>query len=589
MVSKPTVRRKMFFNVWKRSESDELTRWLAYRFAYKSGPWATQLVQLLDSNDLLALCNFSIDYSLSTDVLHFVNARQCLALFQKNSDLRLGVDKESVAWEAFAKSEIQCRSTNVRFRKYWSGSNTGYEEQLCFIRSKIANILGSAPSLVDLALGFGPGASSTVKIKTTARFKLNADPVCSREARSSLTDLWQTVPNYAFLHKGRARTGMGQLSFVPKNAKTDRSIMIEPLLNTFVQKGIGSFMKRKLFLAGCDLYDQSKNKDLARIGSKDGSLATIDLSSASDSMAYAIVLELLPSDWVTLLCNWRTGHVTYDNKHLDFELEKFSSMGNGFTFELESLIFYTCALCVAFELGIPPTMVSVYGDDIIVPSECYDSLKALLEFFGFTLNSEKSYSEGPFRESCGGDYLYGIDIRPFYVKDRWTDARIVGFLNFSYLGTSVLDDESREYLINKLSPDHILYGPPGYGDGFIISTHLNTAEFPVPSENPKKPTLHGYFVNSFIKNPKRHVNGLLFIGDDLNPLYQIQHFSPIPIREIFRMSRRRRYELVSAMERRALLSNTKVEPVRKWDPYIVRGDKGSKKVKIYILNKTELF
>jgi len=213
-----------------------------------------------------------------------------------------------------------------------------------------------------LALGFGPGASSTVKIKTTARFKLNADPVCSRDAMESVyTELWPTIPHYAYLHKGLCRVGMGHLAFVPKSAKTDRSIMIEPLLNTFVQKGIGSYLKGRLLKAGCNLYDQSINNSLARKGSKDGTLATVDLSSASDSIAYSVVLDLLPVDWMNFLTAWRTGHVVYDKKRIDFELEKFSSMGNGFTFELESLIFYTCALCVAVESGYSPNRLAFTG------------------------------------------------------------------------------------------------------------------------------------------------------------------------------------------------------------------------------------
>jgi len=577
MGDKPKIHSKMFFNEWKRGKSDGFTRWLAYLFAYKSGPWRNELIQLLSANDLLALCNFSIDYSMVTDISTLSNARQCIALFTKNSDISIDVDRESVAWEAFAKSEIQCRSVNSRFEEYSSGGNTGYEQQLLFIRSKIAEILGKAPELSELSLGFGPGASSTVKKNTSARYKLNAEPVCSREAGESINELWPTIPHYAYLHKGKYRVGMGHLSFVPKSAKTDRSIMIEPLLNTFVQKGIGSYMKRRLLLAGCNLYDQSINKSLALKGSKDGSLATIDLSSASDSIASLVVLSVLPVDWMNLLCNWRTGLIVYDKKRLKIELEKFSSMGNGFTFELESLIFYVLALCVVIESGSAPAVFSVYGDDIIVPTECYSPLKNLLEFFGFSLNMEKSFNTGKFRESCGGDYYEGTDIRPFYVKGRWTDARVVGLLNF-HLETGLLDASERDYIISHISPDHILYGPAGYGDGHIHGDH--------PRKPPANFNLSGYFFNSFSKVPKKNTSSLLFVGDDLYPLYNVMHSSPDPVAELFAPTGPgRAWVLCSPKRRRELLMNRAPLGSLEADPYVVRGDKGSKKSRIYVLNR----
>jgi len=57
----------------------------------------------------------------------------------------------------------------------------------------------------------------------------------------------------------------------------------------------------------------------------------------------------------------------------------------------------------------------VYGDDIIVPSESYDMVSWALECFGFQVNPEKSFSTGPFRESCGTDAFAGTNVRPIFV------------------------------------------------------------------------------------------------------------------------------------------------------------------------------
>jgi hypothetical protein len=94
-------------------------------------------------------------------------------------------------------------------------------------------------------------------------------------------------------------------------------------------------------------------------------------------------------------------------------------MGNGYTFELETLIFVLLSICACDEVGVSSKDVSVYGDDIIIPVEAYDVLKEVLETCGFTINEDKSYHEGPFRESCGEDYFRGINVRPFLVRENF--------------------------------------------------------------------------------------------------------------------------------------------------------------------------
>jgi hypothetical protein len=91
-------------------------------------------------------------------------------------------------------------------------------------------------------------------------------------------------------------------------------------------------------------------------------------------------------------------------------LEKFSSMGNGFTFELETLLFYAIAKAAG---GLQRDELSVYGDDIIIPTRCASDVLAALRFFGFTPNQRKTFVQGPFRESCGGDFFCGVDVTPY--------------------------------------------------------------------------------------------------------------------------------------------------------------------------------
>jgi hypothetical protein len=89
-------------------------------------------------------------------------------------------------------------------------------------------------------------------------------------------------------------------------------------------------------------------------------------------------------------------------------------MGNGYTFELETLIFSSIVKVTLDRLGflsIPGVSFHVYGDDIIVPSESADTVLAVLRWFGFTPNPKKTFTKGPFRESCGGDFFEGQPVR----------------------------------------------------------------------------------------------------------------------------------------------------------------------------------
>ncbi len=200
---------------------------------------------------------------------------------------------------------------------------------------------------------------------------------------------------------------------VPKSTVIDRCACKEPDYNMYVQKAIGDTIRRKLKRAGIDLNDQTLNQRLAAEGSREGNLATVDLSSASDSVTTQLVLRLVPDEWFYLMSDVRSPETMIDGEwHLN---EMFSSMGNAFTFELESLLFWALTRAVAFHSGIKGR-ISVYGDDIICPAALYERLVTTLSFFGFTVNAKKSFHEGPFRESCGKHYHHTQDVSPFYVR-----------------------------------------------------------------------------------------------------------------------------------------------------------------------------
>jgi hypothetical protein len=199
---------------------------------------------------------------------------------------------------------------------------------------------------------------------------------------------------------------------VPKDSTIDRPCAKEPSINGFYQLGLGKVMKGRLFRAGLDLRRGKEiHMQAACEASLTGLAATIDLSSASDTICKNLVKLLLPYRWHEALASLRSPTTVIDGKTV--VLEKFSSMGNGFTFELETVIFASIvkACCPGSNLGVD---ILVYGDDIIVPTQFYGECVAALRFLGFTPNPKKSFGIGPFRESCGGDFYNGTAVRPHF-------------------------------------------------------------------------------------------------------------------------------------------------------------------------------
>jgi hypothetical protein len=201
---------------------------------------------------------------------------------------------------------------------------------------------------------------------------------------------------------------------------------------------------------GLDLSDQATNGHMARLGSLDSNdgYCTIDLSSASDTLATEVVFELLPPEWCDLLCSLRSSQYKWTDGTLR-KYHKFVSMGNGFCFPLQTLIFSSLCHAASRSLKVESDF-RVYGDDIIVRKCVAQKVLDLLDYCGFVPNSRKTFTSGPFRESCGLDWHGGVNVRPIYLDHPLdTLERIFGFHNQSLRRESYVQlyfQEIREYL-----------------------------------------------------------------------------------------------------------------------------------------------
>ena len=214
---------------------------------------------------------------------------------------------------------------------------------------------------------------------------------------------------------------------VPKTSTTLRPCCKEASLSLMLQRGLGTVFRQRLKLHGIDLDKQDKYHEFL-ISYHSDKIATIDLSAASDSVNLNLLSQVLPSDWFELIRELRAQETLLPNGSIR-HLSKVSSMGNGFTFELESLLFYACILDPSCQQRALPAWsdlgallkntrnVSVFGDDIIVAPDQFDRATRTLRLLGFTINLDKSHGyTSPLKESCGQFSLSGETFRLFSLK-----------------------------------------------------------------------------------------------------------------------------------------------------------------------------
>lgn len=231
-----------------------------------------------------------------------------------------------------------------------------------------------------------------------------------------------------------------KVCFVPKTLKTPRVIAVEPTANQYLQQGIADFLvsrieSAKLTAGHVNFADQSVNQNIAKSSSIDCRFATLDMKDASDRVAQWHVRDLFSvcPDLLARIFATRTRYAKLPLSGEVIRLRKFASMGSALCFPVESLAFFVALL--ASRLHIASTVASprnienvarttyVYGDDLIVPSDEASAVIDCLELLDFKVNRHKSFWTGKFRESCGGDWYNGYNVKPTYVRHAFPSDR----------------------------------------------------------------------------------------------------------------------------------------------------------------------
>lgn len=400
-------------------------------------PVSLQCYDHLKNGDIKAYLEMSInpaDYG-PQQVDQYLCDSAAINVLKKYAFEHSPFDTQQNAVDTYLAAETQCKNTNENLVSMDESFYKDYGYSiLANARRKIAYVLGRRPQVFDSDLHhFKPSKGSTIGCAgdyTSAIDKITSTIQCSPKAVKYVYAALATWPRLHATVLGIDYSGpfsplaplridlhnANRLSFVEKSAKTDRIICVEPTWNIILQGLLGRQIRARLkSKANIDIKNaQDLHRDRVIHGSIMGEISTIDLSSASDTISSELVYRLLPPEWFDVLDDLRSPYTEYPDGEVKLN-NKFSSQGCGFTFELETLIFWAIAESVrAFRLSVP--RITAYGDDIICGTDIFTEVSHALIACGFRINNTKSFNSGNFRESCGSDALFGNPVRSPYIK-----------------------------------------------------------------------------------------------------------------------------------------------------------------------------
>ncbi|DAD52720.1 RNA-directed RNA polymerase [ssRNA phage SRR7976310_2] len=332
----------------------------------------------------------------------------------------------------------------------------------------------------------GPGASLLAR-GTDFYTKMFDSPL---SATRGLPEVWErcvTMDDRHFLAEARRLyvhstdvVDCSKYSFVNKTVDVARGICTEPTINMWFQLGLGSILEDRLAAFFGIRLDQQPdlNRALAHAGSVDDSIVTIDLESASDSLSTRMLQFMLPKGLMDFLSNLRCPATMLPTGRR-LELNMVSTMGNGFTFPLQTMLFSAIVrgvnnwhrLSRRNAVRLSRDNFGVFGDDIICPRGIERDVIRVLNLLGFVVNTAKSFVEGPFRESCGADFFKGVNVRGVYIKSLNTEQDTyiaINSLNRWSARTGIYLNAVVTYLFSSLRRP--LYVPLDEGDDAGIHT-----------------------------------------------------------------------------------------------------------------------
>lgn len=228
-------------------------------------------------------------------------------------------------------------------------------------------------------------------------------------------------PRFPLLSDQQPTCDFVKVVAVPKSYKSCRIIAEVPASLQYRMQGLRKISEEctmsSRFKELIVLDDQSYNQEQAFIGSVHGTVATIDLSAASDSISHTLAEQIMPKVWYDAIDAINPPYLLVEGQRRRRWI--FQTSGNGTTFDFESKIFLSIALAATEYASLYLEEVleqpRVYGDDLICDVKAFDTLVDFLNLLGFTVNRDKSFTvPSRYRESCGAEFWCGLDTHTEY-------------------------------------------------------------------------------------------------------------------------------------------------------------------------------
>jgi hypothetical protein len=394
--------------------------------------------------------------AISVDAVEAV--RQLCYVFQK-VELECSDERKRAALMAFCEADVE---TGVWDDEDHSALMADLERVASTLLRDVITSMDLLAYQGDFIPAHGPGATAD-RLSGNRKYDLTYWPA-RLEAEFPYGEYGVPSPRHdLFCRWGRVqqpepdRELPARVILVPKTLKTPRVISAEPAALQWIQQGIArplvALLEGDPLVRGLIGFTrQEPNRELARKGSLDGSLATLDLKEASDRVSLGQVTGIFRRwPWfLRAIVASRSNLAKLPDTGEIVQLRKFAPMGSALCFPVEAMVFLAAVL-----LGIERNLVRrgeihtlsrrhmyrlhgavrVYGDDIIVPVEHVEAIREVFDQLNWKINSEKSFFKGDFRESCGGDYFRGEDVTPVKLhhlppSSRQQVSEILGFVEF---------------------------------------------------------------------------------------------------------------------------------------------------------------
>lgn len=298
-------------------------------------------------------------------------------------------------------------------------------DPILLMSSSLIRTLFEGIDLASLRPKNGPGVVSDMNHSDKTELPFSPSPLYSRYSDlfwfnpshfSSDLDRHPTFDNFSLF----GDFSKAKVILVPKDSRGPRLISCEPRDHQYIQQGLMSkiveVIENHAITSGqVNFSDQTINQELARRASLDQSFSTLDLKDASDRNTLSLFNHLFRSlpELRDLILHCRTSKTDLPNG-TSVKMRKFAPMGSALCFPIMAITLYTLMLVALVGIGVDfasaSSSIFVYGDDIVVPTQYASYLIKVLERYLFKVNTDKSFVNSRFCESCGKDYFDGVDV-----------------------------------------------------------------------------------------------------------------------------------------------------------------------------------